>query len=129
MKRVLLITIAALLSISATARERGRVLNVTDFESLVLGDTTIMLVDMRPAQQFEAGHIKGAHNVNLENRRSCREFRHNMGNKKDVALYCKNGSKSRHASKRIKRKGAKVYTLCMGFDDWRRHNKPVSRKR
>lgn len=132
MKKFLLIAFVAALSItSLQGRGRGKVttLDETDFRSLTLGDTTITLVDMRPPQQFCRGHIKGARNVYSRGRREdCRRMA-DMGGKRPMAIYCKNGAKSYHTARRIAKRGRRVYHLNGGYDSWRRKGQPVVKGR
>ena len=102
-------------------------MSVTDFETLVLGDTAIQVVDVRTPEAFRNGHIIRAKNMPYENGMSVRDMINRLDNKRPVAIYCQAGKKSKAAAKRLCKKGMKVYLLDQGVDQWRRERRELVR--
>ena len=77
----------------------------------------IVLVDVRTAEEYAAGHIPGA--VNIDS--SAENFEEQIcefSNKKPIAMYCRGGRRSKEAAARIISLGYDVIDLDKGFNSW-----------
>ena len=86
-----------------------------------------ILVDVRAAAEFEAGHIINALHIpgaELEGRKD--EL--SKGKNAPVIVYCNRGTDSGKAGRALKRAGhEQVYVLKGGLESWRGANLPVTR--
>src|SRR5690554_3314923 len=88
-----------------------------------------LVVDLRPAAEFEKGHIPGSKNVQMS------QF--DPENKKlaaaralPVVLVCKTGFTAGDAAKRLKKAGfQRVYVLEGGIGSWLQADLPLARGR
>ncbi len=77
----------------------------------------VQLVDVRTPQEYAAGHLKNADNVNVFDA----DFITKMAKyKKDepVYVYCRSGGRSMKAANMLKTKGYHVVNLNGGFNGW-----------
>ena len=88
-----------------------------------------VLLDVREADEFHAGHIPGA----LSIPRGVLEFR--LGNDPQLAerglnivLYCKTGGRAALAARTLKEMGyLEVHSIAGGFDAWEAAGRPVTK--
>jgi len=86
-----------------------------------------LMVDVRDAGEYGAGHALGARNVPLAQLESGAG---DAGKKKDATLivYCDTGDRSAKASAALKKQGyTKVVSLSGGFAAWKQAGLPVER--
>ena len=77
----------------------------------------MQLVDVRTPQEYAAGHIPGAINIDVRGT----DFDTNVAKlkkTKPVAVYCKGGKRSKMAANKLVGKGFMVFELDKGFDNW-----------
>jgi rhodanese-related sulfurtransferase len=87
------------------------------------GDVTVL--DVRPAPEFEAGHIKGARSIPIaELSKRIKE----LDASKDVVAYCRGPYCvfADDAVRLLRRKGIKAERLIDGFPEWREAGLPVA---
>ncbi len=74
------------------------------------------LVDVRPKQEFQSGHINGARNINMQ--MIMRSF-HQLRKDQPIYLYCNTGRKSSKAAIFLRTKGYyELYELDKGLKNW-----------
>ena len=74
-----------------------------------------LLVDVRTTKEYKSGHIKGARNINIFSGKFNTEF-NKLDKKKPVYVYCRSGSRSRQASKKLAKMGFEdIYDLKGGI--------------
>jgi rhodanese-related sulfurtransferase len=82
------------------------------------------LVDVRTPEEFSAGYIPGAININLQ------ELQQKLGRiptDKPVIVYCRSGNRSAFAANILKQAGyTEVYDLG-GIIEWARQGLPITR--
>ncbi len=87
------------------------------------GDT--LIIDVRPAEEYEAGHIPGAVNVPLETlpRRLA-----DLPRRKEVVAYCRGPycMLAVEAVKRLRKRGFRARRLEGGFPEWKAGGRPVA---
>ena len=88
-------------------------------------DKDLKLIDVRTAQEFGSGAIKGA--VNIDYSKS--DFLKNMqafGKGEPIYLYCRSGRRSASAARQLKEAGfTRIYDLKGGILAWQNENLPT----
>lgn len=77
------------------------------------------LVDVRTAREFNSGHIKNAINIDFFNKARFDKAFEKMNKENPVYLYCRSGSRSQKAARRLAAIGfSKIYDLKGGYMRW-----------
>jgi len=86
----------------------------------------ILLIDVRPAEEFQSGHISGA--INLPMNRLKDEIE-KLPQEKEIIAYCRGPYcvLSILAVKELREKGKNVRRLKTGFPEWKLANLPVEK--
>lgn len=92
-------------------------LTAQEFSSAIDGNDDIQLVDVRTADEFEAGHIEGA--VNFDWYGNFDAQLADLDKSKDVFVYCLSGGRSGEAAADLRSKGFTVVELKGGMMQWR----------
>lgn len=93
----------------------------------MLSEEGMLVLDVREAQEHEAGHIANDHLIP----RGILEFKigqhPEFQNKQDsIIVYCKSGGRSALAAATLQQFGfSNVYSLSGGFDEWEKINKSL----
>lgn len=90
--------------------------NANEFEKYVGSDSAIV-VDVRTADEFNAGHISGAKNIDVLQS----DFKVKVATlptDKTIAVYCRSGKRSLKAAKVLAQHGYKVVNLRGGWIEW-----------
>ena len=98
-------------------------LSSTEFQKILLSED-VLLVDVRTPSEFNAGHIKAAKNIDVNNPDFAKQIKSSL-NKKNLALYCRSGNRSKYAASKLANLGINMYELNYGFNDWVKNNLPV----
>ncbi len=101
------------------------VLSAEEFAKLLETQSNAQLVDVRTADEFAGGHLRGAKNLDYLSG----ELNSGLGQldrERPVMLYCKKGGRSAKSYKLLKKAGFKtVYDLEGGYTEWVRQNLPI----
>ncbi len=93
----------------------------------VMQSEDVQLVDVRTAEEFDAGHLKGAVNICV----TCDGFATKMSKidkSKPVYVYCRSGHRSGNATKMLSKMGfQEVHDMDGGILAWQANNLPVER--
>lgn len=82
------------------------------------------LVDVRTPEEFNAGYIPGAININLQ---ELQQKLNRIPTDKPVIVYCRSGNRSAFAANILKQAGyTEVYDLG-GIIEWARQGLPITR--
>lgn len=100
-------------------------LQVEYFASL-LGQGNVALVDVRTAEEYSAGHIPGATNVDFYSEDFLRLIEASIPKDCPVAVYCRTGKRSAEASAALAKAGYTVNNLIGGFEAWKDAGLPVN---
>ncbi len=125
---VIAAAILAVLAIVIEIRHRARGASViTPNDAVLLANSGALLLDVRDAKDFDAGHIIDARHVpaaEIASRAdSLKKYR-----EKPVIVYCESGLASAGAARTLRASGfGKVVTLRGGLQNWRQENLPVIR--
>lgn len=94
-------------------------LDLTDFNRSIMADD-IQLIDVRTPEEFEAGHIPKAININVLNPEDFQSQVECLDPEKPVYLYCKLGGRSKRAAKELEQIGfTQLYDLRGGYLLWK----------
>lgn len=90
--------------------------NNADFTKTIT-DLKVQLVDARTPTEYVAGHIPGAVNMDVTKPAFDKQIT-TLDKKQPVAVYCRSGSRSKAAARKLAAQGFKVYELGKGFNHW-----------
>ena len=94
----------------------------------VINRENAVLIDVREAAEYEAGHIPNALHIPLAGIADAKSLQ--KLKEKPVVLYCRTGQRSMQASGRLRAQGfTQVYNLAGGIGAWQNENLPVERGR
>lgn len=87
-----------------------------------LESRTIILLDVRPREEFEAGHIEGAISVPID---ELDQHIQSLPRDVEIAAYCRGPYcvYAAHAVHRLRNEGFIAYRLEEGVHEWRQYNK------
>src|ERR1700746_2975939 len=119
--------VAALLGVYEMRARSESLLSVTPQELIRLMNQGALLLDLRPPEQYQAGHLAGARQMSGEALLSAGDTlkRHK---EKTVVVYDDTGSLSGAAVRQLAAQGfTRAFTLRGGLAAWRADNLPLSR--
>jgi rhodanese-related sulfurtransferase len=85
----------------------------------------VILLDVRPAAEYQAGHVRGARSVPItELRRRLRELPRDV----DIVAYCRGPYcvYANDAVRQLRKRGYRARRLQDGYPEWRRQGLPVA---
>ena len=88
------------------------------FQARLEGDGAVQLVDVRTPDEFAAGHIAGAVNIDWYASDFLEKARAALSKDSPVLLYCRSGKRSAAASAKLSKEGFKVFNLEGGYLAW-----------
>jgi rhodanese-related sulfurtransferase len=102
-------------------------ISIDDAEKLLQSHPNVVVLDVRTADEFKAGHIHGAKNIDFFSD----DFAQQIGaldKSKTYLVHCAAGGRSAKACKVIeKNELPSVYHLYQGFSAWEKAGKPVEK--
>ena len=107
----------------------GKVRNVSvdEFEKLIAARTNVVL-DVRTAREFEAGHIAGAVNIDFNSPDFAKKVA-NLDKSRTYLVHCAAGVRSAKACHLMDQAAFNnLVNLEAGFKGWERAGKPVEKK-
>jgi rhodanese-related sulfurtransferase len=108
------------------ARQSG-FMGIGPQDAVRLMNQNALVLDLRPAEAFAAGHLNGARNLPPDQLPKAGETLKKY-KEKPVVVYCDNGSMSGSAARKLAEQGfTKAVNLKGGLTAWRAENLPVSR--
>ena len=112
----------ALLSVSA---QKVIQKNSTELSQILEKDKKIVILDVRTPEEFAAGHLKGA--INIDIRQQDFYYKIEKLNKKlTYFVYCRTNHRSGNAIEYMKQKGfVTLYQMMDGFPGWEANNLPI----
>lgn len=119
--------ILAVLAIVIEIRHRARGSSViTPAEAVQLANGGALVVDVREAKDYEAGHIIDARHIPAAEVGARAESLKKKYKEKPVIVYCESGFASAAAARAFRALGfSKVVTLRGGLQNWRQENLPL----
>lgn len=130
MKKVVISLACATLLFAACASEDTKGIVNSDarqFDSLITASSDAQILDVRTPEEFAAGHLQGAQNIDWKNS----DFSINVGaldKTKPVLVYCQSGNRSQQAAEYLAKNGfTAVYELDGGYSAWESAGKPIEK--
>lgn len=84
-----------------------------------IADQSVTIIDVRTPEEYAAGHIPGAVNINVQSDTFAQAIQQ-YNKKKPIYIYCQSGRRSAKASEQMKAMGFKKITdLNGGYKNWK----------
>jgi rhodanese-related sulfurtransferase len=83
------------------------------------------LIDVRTPQEYAAGHLKNADNINIFDANFVDQIEKKYKKEEPVYVYCRSGGRSMKAAGMLKSKGFNVVNLNGGFNGWSAQGLPT----
>lgn len=119
MRKLLVLFVFLILS-ACNSKEETK-LSLIDYETVqtdVIGKD-VQLVDVRTPQEFNAGHIDDAINIDISDPETFTEKVENLDKEKPIYIYCQMGGRSKKASQKLKELGFKnIFDYSGGYGEW-----------
>jgi phage shock protein E len=127
MKRIIsLLAGLAFLSLSIFATD-VKVVSVEETAKLLKSDPKVVVLDIRTPKEFEAGHIKGATNINIADKDFADRIA-KLDKSKTYVIHCAAGSRSARACEQIKGMDFQnMLHMKEGFNAWQKAGQPVEK--
>lgn len=100
-------------------------LDAAAFETLLQSDAPT-LVDIRTSEEYSAGHLPGACNVDWYDADFLQKMEVSFPKETPLAIYCRSGKRSAAAAAKLSKAGYSVTNLLGGFLAWTGAGKAVS---
>ncbi len=124
---VLSFLVAACQQSTNTSKIVNEKVSIEQFEKLLVEKNNAIILDVRTPEEFAAGHVKGAVNLNIYDA-GFKDGLAKLDKAKPVLVYCKAGSRSSDAANQMKDLGfGEVYNFGGGMLAWANSDKPMVR--
>ncbi len=131
MKRILTVLLLCSFTTLLACKDdyKGPVVNQTvavdEYEKKMNELHDMQLVDVRTTEEYTAGHLKNARNINIDAKDFDEQIA-SLNKTRPVFVYCKAGSRSARAAEKMKEQGFKqIYNMEGGLMKWQAAGKPV----
>ncbi len=113
---------ASIFGLNAQNSDAITVLNATEFKQKI-SEGKVALVDVRTANEFNAGNIKNSVNIDFFDPQFMTCFT-DYDKNEPIYIYCQSGGRSGKASKQLAALGfTKIYDLKGGYSGWKNATK------
>jgi len=113
---------ASIFGLNAQNSDAITVLNATEFKQKI-SEGKVALVDVRTANEFNAGNIKNSVNIDFFDPQFMTCFT-DYDKNEPIYIYCQSGGRSGKASKQLAALGfTKIYDLKGGYPGWKNATK------
>ena len=124
MKKILTCLFAALGLTTACGQVNYENYDVKEFAELI-ADSSVVILDVRKADEFAEGHIKGAILIDQFQSDFVEQAKTKLPKDKTIAVYCRSGRRSANAAGKLSDVGYKCVNLKGGILAWKEANMPV----
>ena len=125
MKKILTCLFAALGLTTACGQQNFENVEVKEFAELI-ADSNVVILDVRKADEFAEGHIKGAVLIDQFQSDFVEQAKAQLPKDKTIAVYCRSGRRSANAAGKLADVGYKCVNLKGGIIAWKEAGKPVT---
>ena len=115
--RTFLLTLVSALFCSSCNGNDWTDLTPDEFEKAYIADETVA-IDVRTADEFAAGHLYHAINIDWQKDGFMDEITKNFNKSLTLAIYCRSGKRSAAAAQALSDAGYKVLNLTGGYTAW-----------
>ena len=117
---LLMFTVVALNSCTSQNKKAAQQINIEQIKSEVIGKD-VQFVDVRTANEYNAGHIDDAINIDFLDGTNFAEQFSKLDKSKPLYIYCQVGGRSAKATKQLTEMGFEtVYDYSGGYGEWSR---------
>lgn len=118
MKKIIAFLLGLLgLSVNASAQSDSiKTVDAAQSAEIIKSDS-VVLVDVRTAEEYAAGHIPNAKNVDVL-KSDFKDRVETLSKNKEIAVYCRSGKRSLMAANTLAKMGYKVINLRGGWKEW-----------
>ena len=103
-------------------------ITIDDAAKMLKSDTNIVVLDVRTPREFQAGHIKGATNINFNDKEFAKRVAA-LDKNKTYIVHCAAGGRSAKACEQIKTMDFKnMLHMNQGFNAWKEAGKPIEKE-
>ena len=120
----LLTCLLAALGLNTACSQNFENMEVKEFAELIT-DSSVVILDVRKADEFAEGHIKGAVLINQFQSDFMEQATAKLPKEKTIAIYCRSGRRSANAAGKLADVGYKCVNLKGGIIAWKEANMPV----
>jgi len=99
-------------------------MNANAFEKAIQAPD-VQLIDVRTADEFAAGKIGNAANIDVQQPDFLRQVQAKFSTEKPVFVYCRSGKRSLNAARKLQKAGFTVNNLQGGILEWEQAGKPI----
>lgn len=125
MKKIITCLLATLGLSSACSQQNFENVEANGFSELI-EDPDVVLLDVRTAAEFAAGHIEGAINIDQGQSDFLEQAKAVLAADKKIAVYCRSGRRSANAAGRLAAEGYLCVNLTGGIEAWKAAQLPVT---
>lgn len=126
MKKIFLALMGAIASLSSCSHQYIQTVDADQFESM-LSDHKIQLLDVRTAEEYAAGFIPNAINIDV-NKSDFKEKVESLFDKhKPIGIYCRSGRRSLVGADILVKSQFKVVNLRGGIMEWSAKGKAIKK--
>ena len=123
MKKILTLLLAVL-GLNTACSQNYENYDVKEFAELI-ADPNVVILDVRKADEFAEGHIKGAVLIDQFQNDFVEQAQAKLPKDKIIAIYCRSGRRSASAAGKMADIGYKCVNLKGGILAWKDANMPV----
>lgn len=117
--RYFFLFIACITSFHAWGQSANQIKSVNNDEFLkLMKDKNVIVVDVRTPSEYKEGHIPDAINIDFRNPAFMENIK-KISSDKILAIYCRSGSRSKSAARKLIEAGYQVYELNKGIMNWK----------
>ena len=123
MKKIFTLLLAAL-GLNTACSQNFENYDVKEFAELI-ADPEVLILDVRKADEFAEGHIKGAILIDQFQSDFVEQAQAKLPKEKTIAVYCRSGRRSANAADKLADVGYKCVNLKGGIIAWKEAGMPV----
>ena len=123
-KKIIACLVASLGLTTACGQQSFEDADVKGFAAL-MKSAKVVVVDVRSADEFKEGHLKGAVNIDQGQSDFIAKAKKVLPTEKTIAVYCRSGRRSANAAGRLAAEGYKCVNLKGGIVAWKEAGMPV----
>ena len=91
----------------------------------LIEDPTVVILDVRTAEEFEDGHIANALNIDVNQKKFVKKAKAMLPKDRTIAVYCRSGRRSANAAELLAKNGYECVNLYGGILAWIENGRPV----
>jgi rhodanese-related sulfurtransferase len=126
MRKIFALLLTAL-GLNTACSQNFENMDVQQFSELI-ADTNVFILDVRKAEEFAEGHIKGAILIDQFKSDFMEQAKAKLPKDRTIAVYCRSGRRSANACDKLEAAGYKPINLKGGIMAWMKEGKPVTKE-